>query len=450
MRRVLCLVAATIVAVAAAPVARANGRFPATTSISFRKGTPHQLLLASTIGVLLSQDDGKSFYWICDQAVFGDNNNTYDPDYQVATDGTIYANTNAGLRVSRDGGCTWEIAQVEPGLPSQKWVDAEALGPNDELWLTQAEGGMPNDVFESTDGGHTFQSKGLSSQTIWWKSVQVAASDANVVYVSGYEVTQTAPDGGLIAPQVHVLRSDDGGGKWTELPTTDFAFSTSPLVLVMAVSPTDPQTVFAISQAADPPMGDKLYRSTNGGANWTLVLDTTAPVRDVVFLQDGSVLVGTPMGAWQAPTPTGTFAPVANPLQLACVGQREDGSIFGCGANWDPDNMALGKTGPATVGPWSKVFRFVEMKGPLSCPSGTIQHDTCELQLWPSVKEQFGIMDPDGAPMPDAQAPPPKTATGCCESGGASGLETAVIVVLAVVIGGWLVRRGRRKKRCCQ
>jgi hypothetical protein len=91
------------------------------------------------------------------------------------------------------------------------------------------------------------------------------------------------------------------------------------------------------------------------------------------------------------------------------------------------------------------------MKGPLACPAGTIQHDVCELQLWPSVKEQFGITDPivDGAPMPDASTTGTKKPTGCCESGGSSGLETAIVVLVAFAIGGLLVRRGRRKKRCC-
>ena len=177
--------------------------------------------------------------------------------------------------------------------------------------------------------------------------------------------------------------------------------------------------------------------------------NTTASVSDITFLQDGSVVIATINGAWQATTPTGTFNPVTGALQFACLKQRDDGTLFGCGANWDPDNMALGQSSSAPGGPWTQVFRFVQMAGPLSCPAGTVQHDTCALVLWPSVKEQFGIPDPtpDAAPALDAPTPP-KKASGCCDSG-SGGAWSSVIIALAVVFGGLLVRRGKRKKKCC-
>jgi hypothetical protein len=448
MRRALFVVG--LLALAALP-ARANGRFPATTSVTFRPGHPQEITLGSTVGLLLSKDGGNHFYWVCDRAVFGDSNNSFDPDYHVATDGTLYANTTGGLRISRDGGCTYDIAQVE-SLTMQKWVDGMDLGPNDEVWIAQADGGRPNDVFESTDAGAHWTSKGLLSPTIWWKTVKVARSNPMRVYVSGYEVTQTAPDGGTIAPLVHIKRTDNGGSSWTELPTTDFTFGSTPIVLLAAVSPTDPNVLFAVSVDAGGPMKDKLYRSTNGGMSWSFVLDTRSSLRKVVFLADGSVLVASVMDVWQAPSPTGTFAPLTKQLEMACAAQREDGAIFGCGANWDPDNMALGTSAASPVGPWTKVFRFVDMAGPLACPTGTVQHDECQLVEWPTVKEQFGITDPmvDGAPADAAVTTPPRKSGGCCDSGGSDGAATAVIVALAVVIGGLLVRRGKRKKKCCQ
>jgi hypothetical protein len=329
------------------------------------------------------------------------------------------------------------------------------------VWIAQAEAGMTNDIFESIDAGQHWSSKGLSSAQIWWKTVRVAPSNKLRVYASGYQVTQVAPDGGVTSqPMVQLMRSDDEGAHWTPLPTTDFAFASSPVVLLSAVSPTNPDIVFAVSQGADPPMGDKLYRSIDAGATWQLVLDSTSSVRNVAFLQDGSVLVASVTGVWSAPNPAGTFTMLPQqpdttkpPLepQMACAAQRgEDGALFACGANWDPDFAALGKAATGQVGGWTKVFRFVDMAGPLACAPGTPQHDVCALQLWPAVKEQFGISDPivDGAP-PDAPPTQMKKPTGCCESGGTSGLETAFVLVLAIGIGGLLFRRGKRKKSCC-
>jgi hypothetical protein len=248
---------------------------------------------------------------------------------------------------------------------------------------------------------------------------------------------------------VHVKRTDNGGGKWTDMPIGDFALATNPTVIIMAVSPTNPDVLYARSQNANPPAGDKLYRSADGGASWKLVLDTVAPVATVVFLADGTVLVGTVMAAWQSAPDGVTFTQLDKAPQMLCGAQRADGTIFACGANWDPDYAALGTSAPAPIGGWTKMFRFVDMAGPLSCPAGTVQKDVCELQLWQMVKEQYGIKEPDGAPPPDAPAPAKKP-SGCCDASG-DGLETAVVLVLAIGIGGLLIRRGKKKKKdCCQ
>ena len=61
-------------------------------------------------------------------------------------------------------------------------------------------------------------------------------------------------------------------------------------------------------------------------------------------------------------------APDPLQLQAACLGERADGTMFGCGTNWDPDFAALARA--PGLGPWSKVFRFVELRGPVSCPAG--------------------------------------------------------------------------------
>jgi len=443
MRRLVVL--AAVLALPSA--ALANGRFPETKSVAFRPGHPAEITLGSTVGLLLSHDDGKHFFWICDQAIFGDNNNSFDPDYKVAADGTLYANTQGGLRISRDGGCTYELAAVEPSLTHQKWVDAEDLGPSGELWIAQAENGMTNEVFKSTDGGHEFTPVGLMSKIIWWKSVKIARSDPQRVYVTGYQVTQVADDGGAISPTVHVKRTSDGGTKWEAMPIGDFTLASNPMVIVNAVSPKDPNLLFASSIGANPP-GDKLYRSGDGGMTWTSVLDTKRPVKVVTFLADDSVLVGTIETSYRSSDGGKTFDALTGAPQIQCAAQREDGQLFACGANWDPDFSALG-VATSAAGPWTKVFRFVDMTAPLSCPAGTVQKDVCDLQLWQAVKEQYGIKDPDGPPAPDAPVVTKKP-SGCCDSSG-SDAESAIVLALAVGVGAALIARGkRRKKDCCK
>jgi hypothetical protein len=449
MRRVAVPAAILVIAGLAAPAA-AHGRLPESKSIVFRKGTPEEMAIGTSIGLMLSQDNGAHFFWVCEEAVFGGAVGIWDPDYKIATDGTIYANTPTGLRISRDGGCSFEDAKVEPALTVQTLVEDLDLGPNDEVWLVQTDNGKINDAFVTTDGGHEFKSAGLGSSIIWWKSVKVAHSNPKRVYVSGYQITQVAPDGGQIAPMPHVLRTDDGGAHWTELPIGDFTTATSPMVVLLGVSPTDPELVYAVSQNANAGgAGDLVYRSTDGGTTWKQVLATPHSVTSFTFLADGTELVGTGNGAWHS-TDGVAFTPLTSPPQMSCVTQRDDGMIYACGTNWDPDYAAVATAPPTTITPWTKQWRFVELAGPLSCPAGTIQKDLCDLQLWPSLKENLGIGDVDGPP-PDAAPPPPmKKPGGCCDADGGDGLETAVIVVLAVGIGGLLVRRGKKKKACCQ
>ena len=72
-----------------------------------------------------------------------------------------------------------------------------------------------------------------------------------------------------------------------------------------------------------------------------------------------------------------TFAPIERSAAARCLGQRADGTLLGCGANWQPDFKAVARSrdGGAT---WEKVWRFVELAGAAPCADGTVQHDTCE------------------------------------------------------------------------
>jgi MYXO-CTERM domain-containing protein len=422
-------------------VAHANGRFPSTVSVSTRPGDADDIYLGATFGLLLSRDDGGHFHWVCEDAI--GYSGTFDPKYAVAADGTIYATTFDGLRVSRDGGCSFELATEDrppsdPGRFAGLWVDAIDLGPAGEVWVATAEGGVANDVYRSTDGARTFASVGLSSPQIWWKSVRVAASDPQRVYVTGYQVTQTGPDGQPTPPAVHVRRSDDGGATWAPLPITDIELASSPLVLIEAVSPTDRDVVYARSESVRPPAGELLYRSTDGGDRWQPVLETVDAIRGVVIRRDGSVVVATVRGGVFASTDGAAFTAQASPPEMACVGERADGALLACGANWSPDNFALGRSTDGAA--WTKVFRFVEISGPLACPAGTIQHDECAEKQWPLLVTQLGI---PVAPLADELAPADKGGCGCAASG-ASAVGVLGAVAAAMALGA------RRRRDCCR
>jgi hypothetical protein len=423
-----------------------NGRFPTSVSVNFRPGNTDDIYVGTTFGFLISHDSSH-FRWLCEKNIGYEG--TFDPKYRVAADGTIYATTFRGLRVSRDGGCSFQTATADlpatdPGYINNIWVDALDVASNGDVWVATAESARPNNVFRSTDGARTFHPTDNSSTVIWWRSIAVAPSNAQRVYVTGYQVTQTGPDGGAIPPAVHLRRTDDGGTTWQPLPVAAYHLGTSPLILVDAVSPTNPDLVFVHSQRAEVPASDKLYRSLDGGQSVAEVLTTTDPIRNVVVRADGTVLVATTLGGVFRSTDGGaTFVAVANPPQAACLGDRGD-QLFACGANWDPDLFSVGRSVDATT--WNKIFRFVEMVGPLQCPVGTVQYDQCESLEWPAIREQFGIPTPmtDAGVGPDAPGKMSGSA-GCCDADAAA----PPAIIAGAVVGAVLIRR-RRRRSCCQ
>ncbi|HEY4177391.1 MAG TPA: sialidase family protein [Kofleriaceae bacterium] len=446
------LVALTLAGLCA--TASANGRPPVTNGVFFKPGDNQSLYVRTTFGLLISHDDGCSFHWVCEKAVgYGGE---FDPKYAITNDGTIFATTFTGLRVSRDQGCSWTTATSElpandPNNLSTTWIDAIDLAPNGDVWVATADSAKPNDVYRSIDNGVSFAPMGLMSPTLWWKSIRIAPSDGTRIYATGYQVAPT----GL----AKVERSDNGGTSWTDKVLPDnVMYGPTPLFYVTTVDPTRPDHLFGYSSGATPPNGDRLYESTDGATTWNEILSTTDAIRGVVLRADGSVIVatlggGTSMRAAGASTFTLLGSTVPNgpdpvPPHLGCLGQRPDGTLVGCGANWQPDYMAVGQGADPLA--MHKLFRFVELAGPLTCPAGSTSATECDPQ-WPALQQQFGATGPTAtcAAPADAGPPPalPKASTddgGCCN---ASTVAAPGALLLACGVGLLLSRR--RKKPCC-
>jgi hypothetical protein len=408
-----------------------NGRPPATNGVALHPKDPNAIYVRTTFGLLISKDDGCSFRWVCEKAIgYGGE---FDPKYAIATDGAIFATTFEGLRVSRDGGCTWstataELAKGNPNKIADIWIDALDIASDGTVWVATAESARPNDVYSSADNGLTFTPRGQQSPTIWWKSVKTARTNPQRVYLTGYQVAN--PIG------AHLRRSDDGGATWTALDLLgsqrnppNMKFGQTPIVLVAAVDPTTPDHILLTSLGASAGKGDRLYRSVDAGYSFTEVLVTADTIRDVVFAQNGTVYVATASRTFQSTNNAASFAPIEGTPHLACLGERADGKLIGCGANWEPDFKAVAVSTDSLT--WSKQFRFVELAGPLACAPGTTSHTECD-PLWPSLQQQFGATGPatcnappvaDGLPEP----PPPKD-TGCCDAGGSVPIASLVFV----------------------
>lgn len=422
--------------------AHANGRNTLTNGIFFQPGDVHSLYLRTTFGLQISHDDGCTFHWVCEDAIgYGGN---YDPRLVIAPDGSIFATTFHGLRVSRDGGCSFTTVTPDEYITG---LDRASTG---DVWIATGSVGASNDVYRSTDNGMTFMSAGLATSTRFFTSLRVAPSDARRIYAASYEIAGAAPDGGAAAPTIHLLRSDDTGMTWTPEPLTGVGSAPEPQLTISAVDPQQADILFLNSTGANNG-GDTLYRSEDGGATFAAVFSTTGAIRDVVIIDANRVMLDTAfvgmMGDVGGPMFVSTdggksFTQMSSvPQQVDCLGLREDGTAFTCAANWDPDFMALG-TSTDHGATWSMLWRFTNMDGPLSCPAGTAEHDTCAATQWAMIETNFVPKGPYCGPdvmMPDAGTPPPKAAAkaGCCDAG--AGGATSCLWACAIAL--WLRRR---------
>ena len=448
--------------------ALANGRFPASTNAVFQPDNDALILLPTTFGLLLSNDDGESFRWICEDTVgYG---GTYDPDYAFNTAGDIYATTFEGLQVSTDGSCTYTPTEFfgdltggsNPVKITGHWVGEVEVASDGKVWAATSTGGQSNDVYVSTDGT-TFNSANNWHPSAWWKSLRVSQSDPDVVYVAGYQIA-VDPD----PSQALLYKTVDGGANWTKLSVADFAFGMQPNLILEGISPTNPEILFARVLGAREPQGDDLYRSIDGGASWTKVLQMHGTISAFVIRSDDRVLTGTATAcaediatAVDASIPNkgcvrssadgsaGSWVTPAIEPKLGCIAERQsDQSLFACAGNWDPDNFALGRSTDNGES-WSKVLRFSDITGPLQCPAGTQQH-TCEQVNWPGLCGILGICEVADAGVSaevdaDTIIVDPPDSPGCfgCRTSGAGGLGTLLAIF---ALYGLVFRRPGRSR----
>ncbi len=430
----------SIIAVASlflANTANGNGRPFQTVDVFTQPGNEQLIVLSATFGQLISRDGGSTFQWLCEDAVGYEG--VFDPDFVITAEGDMLAGTDESLQISRDGGCTWEAAAGELG---RHWIDDLEMSPAGEIWAITSTTGRANDVFLSADDGETFVSKNMLHETAFWKSIRIAPSNDQRIYLTGYTVAETQGDAGPSGPAPLFYRSDDKGETWNEIEPEGIEYSRLPLLRVLAVAPDDPDVVFARSVRANGSEGDVLYRSVDAGQTWTEAHRTATPLRGFLIRQNGQIMVGTTNDGQSdrvfVSTDDGvTFAPAPSQPQMACLAELPNGDLLACGANWEPDFFALGRSSDGIE--WSKLVRFSEIDSAYQCPAQTIQASVCEAKQWPSLCTQFGCNNL----VPDAGQPRGDGGGGCCDaSAGPAGA-----MFLAGLTGFLLMAVALRKRR---
>lgn len=428
--------------------AAANGRPPQSVKLRFRPGNSQDMLLGVTFGLMVSHDDAATWRWICESAVGFEG--TFDPDYEYSSSGAIFATTFDGLRFTRDG-CVWSAVPS----PLDTWLVTQvAIGPDGTLFAGAADPVRGSGVFRSTDDGASWQPTGDMNQTFdWYETLEVAPSDPQRVYTTGYRLSAGSPRTRLL------FRSLNAGGTWEALPTTAFVGTEFSDLRIMAVDPVDPEVVYVKMTFTSKGLQDTLYRTANwsrpvamGGPTWAQVLVVPASITAVVVRDNGEVWATTQTQGIHRSTDGGnSFTPVTGlTYEAACLEERRsDDSLWLCANHLPPDLMALGRSPSGAAGSWQVKLQYADIAGPVRCPPGNDQRDDCEANLWCGLADQMGITSTEidcaaqnvDAPDPD----PPEDPKPCCGAGGGPpGVEIG-LAALALLLRS----RRRRRPRAC-
>ncbi|MFZ0951056.1 MAG: glycosyl hydrolase, partial [Candidatus Sulfotelmatobacter sp.] len=171
-----------------------------------------------------------------------------------------------GVYRSDDGGKNW----TNLGLKKSEHIGRVVIDPRDsKVVYVAAEGplwgpGGDRGLYKSVDGGKNWKAVLTISENTGVADVAIDPANPDIVYAAAYQRRRhvyTLIDGG---PESAIYKSTDAGASWNKLksglPTVDMGR------IGLAVSPADPNVVYATIEAGDGKGG--IFRSDDKGATW--------------------------------------------------------------------------------------------------------------------------------------------------------------------------------------
>lgn len=187
-----------------------------------------------------------------------------------------------GIYRTGDAGKTWQLI----GLENTGHIGAVEVHPEKpELVYVAAIGNgfVPNPergIYRSKDGGDHWEQILFLSDTIGFADLELAPDDPNTIYAAAWRGERkpwTIISGGK---KGGIYKSTDGGDSWEQVMKADIMPSGLIGKIDLAVSPDDPDRVYALVEAPQDEGG--LYRSDDRGESWELV-SAYSPLLDRPF-----------------------------------------------------------------------------------------------------------------------------------------------------------------------
>ncbi len=360
---------------------------PSVRTIRFVGDGPSQAwVVMENVGLLL--EDGPGFRWLCDEAI------TPLPglqDLAVTGGGGLRwtAATRNGVFVTEDNGCTFTpmagvLAEHVIGR-----VDPHPQHPEEALVTTQTLG-LPNDVFRTTDGGHTWLPANLDLPG----------------RVRALIRSQQNPDVLYVTHAVGALRSDDGGQTFSPIAVGPAELAVSGIDFeLLGTRPGPMEEVFA---AVIQFPNAHLVRTRDQGLTWETVQIFEDIPDSLVFSRDGSQgLVSFPFdGLYRSNDGGDTWTETATPEEspwISCLTRVPAAdTIWACARRGNAwllaSSLDFGRSWTPRFG-----YAFREIIGSWACePStqtGRVCADACDRSLQNCSGADAGLDGPPTDPV---------------------------------------------------
>jgi len=268
-----------------------------------------------------------------------------------------------GIFKSTDGGMTWEAKGLEetqvigrivvhPRNPDLVYV--AAVG---HIWGSNPERGL----YRTKDGGDTWELVKFISDKAGFVDVTLHPRDPNVIFAASWERVRGPWFLNSGGPGSALWKSTDGGDTWTEVVGNGFP-TTMKGRIGIAISQSNPDIMYAMVEAEeeeDGSGGNGLYRSEDGGTTWKKMNDTnTRPF----YYSEVTVDPVNPDRVYFSSVPLQFSDDGGKTMGSTAVGVHTDDHALWIDPN-DPDRMINGNDGGVAItfdmgGNWQYLNNF--------------------------------------------------------------------------------------------
>jgi len=402
--------------------ARGDGAFPDSLGILLPLDQPNRIIAKTNFGLLVSEDAGASWEWVCEQAI---GLNTFIYQIGPPPSDRLYAVSFDGLTFSTDFGCTWD--RVQGQLATFNVTDAFP-DPSDSTHVLavarpgSVDGGTPpQGVYESTDGGRTFGPPLYVAPDAqrFVSGVEIAQSNPNRYFVTMYSISPST--------QPYIVRSIDRGASWEVLDLSPSVGGKA--VQLLGVDPADAQTLYL--RLSDNFGREQLAISNDAGLTARIALQL--PFRMTAFLRRASgtlMVAGSDGGVFISTDRGSSFTRSGNTPHFRGLGERS-GRLYAV-----TDNLADGYAVAVSMNDgasWQPLLRFDQLRGPKACGSLLA---TCAAP-WEALKVTLGI----GNAADGGTAPPRRSGCGCSSDRSSETLVAGGCLLIAMLRSRRTARR---------